>query len=43
MFYNVYVCFQNEVGETGDKHTFTVSWLGALCTLQCVVSSNGSK
>jgi len=43
MFYNVCDCFQNEVGETGDKHTFTVSWLGALCELQCVVSADRSK
>jgi len=43
MFYKVYDCFQNEVGETGDKHTFTMSRLGALCKLQCVVGANGSK
>jgi len=43
MFYTVYDCFQNEVGETGDKHTFTLSWPGALCKLQCVVSANGSE
>jgi len=40
---NGYDCFQYEVGETGDKHKFTVSWLGALCKLQCGVSANGSK
>jgi hypothetical protein len=43
MFYKVYDSFQNEVSETGDKHTFTVSWSVALCKLQCVVSANGSK
>jgi hypothetical protein len=31
------------VDEKGEKHSFTVPSLGALCKLQCVVSANGSK